>query len=68
MHAVNSILQKKRQQNVSFLHLWLHVCCQLLTRVLQVVVVPLRVNVNLKAATVEQLISRRKVLASSIPA
>ena len=29
---------------------------------------PLRVNVNLKAATVEQLISRRKVLASSIAA
>jgi hypothetical protein len=27
----------------------------------QVVVVPLRVNVNLKAATVEDLVARRKV-------
>ncbi len=29
----------------------------------QVVVVPLRINVNLKAATVEDLIGRRKVVA-----
>ena len=29
---------------------------------LQVVVLPLRVNVNLKAVTVEELIGRRKVL------